>query len=123
VKYTLSLHDALPICVSTDLLTDIKETLLETINSDAPDAVKLDALKANGENSSAKIVSAYLNKIGLSATYLNPKDAGIIVSNEPGNAQILPESFAKIHTLRERDDILVIHGFFGYSKDGQLTTF
>lgn len=109
--------------LSTALLTDIKDALLTTIHSNEPDAVKLDALKANGENSSAKIVSAYLNKIGLPATYLNPKDAGIIVSNEPGNAQILPESFEKIHTLRERDGILVIPGFFGYSKDGQLTTF
>lgn len=109
--------------LSSELLEEIKSSILETINGDLPIAVKLDALKANGENSSAKIVSAYLNKIGLESSYINPKDAGIIVSNEPGNAQILPESFSEIFKLRKHKGILVIPGFFGYTKEGQLTTF
>ncbi|HLS60567.1 MAG TPA: aspartate kinase [Virgibacillus sp.] len=84
---------------------------------------KLENLKAIGEDGSAKIVSAYLNLIGLEATYVNPQEAGLFVSNEPGNAQILPESFAKIYSLREREGILVIPGFFGYTTDGKLMTF
>src|SRR5690625_5956706 len=34
---------------------------------------KLEDLKAIGEDGSAKIVSAYLNLIGLEATYVNPR--------------------------------------------------
>src|SRR5699024_10823389 len=83
----------------------------------------IDPLKAMGEDSSAKIVSAYLNTLGLTSTYLNPKDAGIFVSNEPSNAQILPESFSQIYKLRDYEGIIVIPGFFGYTTDGQLMTF
>src|SRR5699024_262536 len=72
---------------------------------------------------SAKILSAYLNSIGMKAKYVNPLEAGIIVSNEPGGAQILPESFSKIYTLREREEILIIPGFFGFTKDERLITF
>ncbi|WP_067728127.1 aspartate kinase [Oceanobacillus damuensis] len=84
---------------------------------------KMDAIKAIGEDSSAKILSAYLNTQDVSASYINPKDAGIIVSDEPGNAQILKESFDKIYSLHEKDGILVIPGFFGYTKEDKLVTF
>ena len=83
----------------------------------------MDEIKAIGEDSSAKIVSAHLQNLGLDAHYINPKHAGIIVSDEPGNARILPESFAKIYTLREKEGILVIPGFFGYTEAGKLATF
>lgn len=107
----------------TSILEDIEKSTKDALFSDLPALMKLDALKASGEDSSAKIVSAYLNTIGLEATYVNPKEAGIIVSNEPGNAQILPESFPKIYELRERPGILVIPGFFSYTTDGLLMTF
>jgi len=105
------------------LLDDIIQSTEAATELDVSNEMKLDAIKATGEDSSAKIVSAYLNKIGIQASYVNPKDAGITVSNEPGNAQILPESFPEIYKLRDREGVLVIPGFFGYSKDGQLITF
>lgn len=103
------------------LLTDIKTAIENALTHVKHD--NLDPLKAIGEDSSAKIVSAYLNTLGLQATYLNPKDAGLFVSNEPGNARILPESFNKIYQLRSQEGIIVIPGFFGYTTDGQLMTF
>src|SRR5699024_3175746 len=39
------------------------------------------------------------------------------------DARILPESFSKLYTLRDRTGILVIQGFFGYTTDGNLETF
>ncbi len=83
----------------------------------------MDALKSIGEDSSAKLVSTYLEMAGYQAKYMNPKDAGIIVSDEPGNAQILPESLSALASLREEEGIIVIPGFFGFTKDGQLMTF
>ncbi|MDQ0158575.1 aspartate kinase [Alkalibacillus salilacus] len=82
-----------------------------------------DGLKAMGEDSLARILSAYLNKRGTQATYVNPKDAGIIVNPEPGGAQILEKSYDEIHKLTERDGVVVIPGFFGYTETGVLTTF
>src|SRR5690606_2043995 len=45
------------------------------------------------------------------------------VSNEPGSAQILEKSYEKIYQLRNREGILVIPGFFGYTEQGVLVTF
>ncbi len=83
----------------------------------------MDALKATGEDSLAKVLSVYLQSLGLKAAYLNPKNAGIFVSDNPGSAQILDESYEHLYKLRNRDDIVVIPGFFGYTLDGKLITF
>src|SRR5690625_439885 len=109
--------------ISDAILNDIKQSIDSILTNDISDDMKLEVIKSIGEDSSAKILSAYLNTIDIKAQYVNPEDAGIIVSNEPGNAQILPESFPKLYALRERDGVLVIPGFFGYTSKGQLITF
>jgi len=109
--------------ISDAILNDIKQSIDSILTNDMSDDMKLEVIKSIGEDSSAKILSAYLNTIDIKAQYVNPEDAGIIVSNEPGNAQILPESFPKLYALRERDGVLVIPGFFGYTSEGQLITF
>lgn len=105
------------------VLEDIEQNIKSALSVEGSIETKMDAIKAIGEDSSAKILSAYLTNQGIHAFYTNPKEAGIIVSNEPGNAQILPDSFDKIKTLREREGVLVIPGFFGYSTEGNLVTF
>ncbi|MFC4022841.1 aspartate kinase [Oceanobacillus longus] len=105
------------------VLDEIEHSIKSALSVEGPLESRMDAIKAIGEDSSAKILSAYLTDQGLPAFYINPQEAGIIVSNEPGNAQILPESFDKIYSLHEKEGILVIPGFFGYSKEGNLVTF
>ncbi|MRH43181.1 aspartate kinase [Aquibacillus halophilus] len=105
------------------LLKEIQDDINNVLASDYTYELKTDALKASGEDALAKVLSAYLQSLGLKATYLNPKEAGIIVSDEPGSAQILDESFELIYKLRERKEIVVIPGFFGYTKEGKLVTF
>lgn len=107
----------------SSLLGELSESLNKAKRLEVDNASKLDAIKAIGEDSSAKILSAYLNEIGVTASYVNPRDAGLLLSDEPGNAQILPESYDKIHALRDREGVLVIPGFFGFTKGGKLVTF
>lgn len=83
----------------------------------------LDRFKASGEDNSAKLVAAFLQLKGLDANYLNPQEAGLIVTDEPGNALILDSSFPKIMELRDRGDIIVVPGFFGYTEAGEICTF
>lgn len=110
--------------LSQELLSELSNALQEIItDAHIPIGLKQEILKSFGEDSSAKVVSAYLNTIGLKASYMNPQDAGILVSDEPGNAKILNESYEKLFTLREQDGILVIPGFFGYTTEGKLITF
>ncbi|WP_182199489.1 aspartate kinase [Paraliobacillus salinarum] len=105
------------------VISEIKADFETVISSDYSTPFKLEAIKSIGEDSLAKVLSEYLAKLGLNATYLNPKDAGIILSDEPGSAQILDESFQLLYKLHEREDIVVIPGFFGYTKEGKLVTF
>ena len=84
---------------------------------------KLEALKSIGEDSLAQLLSEYLQSLGIQARYMNPQDAGIILSDQPGQAQILDECFEKLYKLRDYQEILVIPGFFGYTKSGKLVTF
>src|SRR5699024_12601993 len=129
------LHDALPIfndrfkTIINDLGLDVGLTLkienniTELLESDISDRLKLNSIKAIGEDSSALILSAYLNSLGISAKYVNPKDAGIIVEDLDGGAQILDESYDIIYQLTYKEDIIIITGFFGYTSDGDLATF
>ena len=84
----------------------------------------LDNLKAAGEDHTARIVAAYLRKLGHDAHYVNPKDAGLILSDEPGHARVLTSSYGKLHkSLRRHPGIVVFPGFFGYSESGRVVTF
>ncbi|SFL83366.1 aspartate kinase [Gracilibacillus orientalis] len=109
--------------ISDQIIQEIKDGVKGILASDDSDELKMDALKATGEDSLAKVLSAYLQSLGLKAAYLNPEEAGIFVSDNPGSAQILDESYDQLYKLRERDEIVVIPGFFGYTKDGKLITF
>jgi len=83
----------------------------------------LDALKAAGEDNAARLVAAYLQSIGQEASYVDPKEAGMLLTDEFGNAQVLPESYGLLSGLASRTGILIFPGFFGYTKKGEVATF
>ena len=84
----------------------------------------LDLLKAAGEDNSARIVAAAFTKQGLPARYVNPKDAGLLLTDDPGNATVLPESYANLKkSLADTRETIVFPGFFGCTKAGRVVTF
>ncbi|SDH90249.1 aspartate kinase [Alteribacillus bidgolensis] len=83
----------------------------------------MDQIKASGEDNNAKIIARYLQSMGFVAEYIHPEQAGLYVSDTPGNAQVLPEAYDHLYKLREKSGILIIPGFFGFSKEGRLVTF
>ncbi|MBP2623626.1 aspartate kinase [Streptococcus oricebi] len=110
----------------------LKPTVLDKIKQSILDLAKLpidnnpflyDSFLAAGEDNNAKLIAAYFNQNGLEARYVHPKEAGLIVSDEPGNARILPSSYDKIEELNETDEVLVIPGFFGVTQENQICTF
>ncbi|QGQ44208.1 aspartate kinase [Metabacillus sediminilitoris] len=110
--------------ISLDIIEKISNDLKDILNGDKskPESY-LDAVKASGEDNNAKLIAAYFQHHGVEAHYVNPKDAGLLVSDEPGNAQVLPESYDNLYKLRERSGIIVFPGFFGYTKSGEVLTF
>ncbi len=93
-------------------------------SSSAADRLRyLDLMKAAGEDNSARLAAYYLKHTGVDATYVNPGDAGLYLNGDYGNAQVLPESYANLSVLRDREGILIFPGFFGYTKAGDVVTF
>ncbi|AJD92667.1 aspartate kinase [Jeotgalibacillus malaysiensis] len=110
--------------LDSSLMTEVEGHLHEVISMYRQSKDRLlDGLKASGEDLNAKVMAAYLTSLGRKATYISPKRAGMIVTDEPGNAQILPESYPEIAKLRGVEGVLVIPGFFGYSYEGNIVTF
>ncbi|WP_173916199.1 aspartate kinase [Halobacillus sp. Marseille-Q1614] len=110
--------------VSESVLEKIKQNIDQACDLLKTDSKRgMDAIKSCGEDGTARILSAYLNKRELESYYVNPKEAGILVSDEPGGALVLDESFERLYTLRERQGVLVIPGFFGYTLQDELVTF
>ncbi|WP_125980218.1 aspartate kinase [Loigolactobacillus iwatensis] len=87
------------------------------------DAYLLDAFKAAGEDNNAKLIAAILNHLGVPSHYLSPSESGLVVSDQPGDAQVLEESYAKLATFKKSKTTLVIPGFFGYTENGDICTF
>ncbi|NLD49518.1 MAG: aspartate kinase, partial [Clostridiaceae bacterium] len=83
----------------------------------------MDSLKAAGEDNSAKVVAAYLASKGFEAQYINPGEAGLLLSDEFGNARVLPESYGNLKNYCNKKGIMIFPGFFGYSKSGDVVTF
>ena len=107
-----------------EVMHSIEEDFLRVINGDRSFRDKyIDAVKASGEDNNAKLIAAYFQSMGTKATYVNPKAAGLYVSDEPGNAQVLPESYEQLYKLREMEGIVIFPGFFGFTLDGHIATF
>jgi aspartate kinase len=83
----------------------------------------LDLMKAAGEDNSAKLVAEIFRKNGLDAHYVNPKSAGMLLSDDFGNAMVLQESYAKLASLKTAPGISIFPGFFGYTTSGAVATF
>ncbi|RBW69057.1 aspartate kinase [Bacillus taeanensis] len=110
--------------LGTDIIEEIRADLKARLAIDTNNpGLFMDSLKASGEDNNAKLIANYLQSLGIEAHYINPKEAGLLVSNEAGNAQVLPESYDNLYKLREKSGILIFPGFFGYSPEGTLVTF
>ncbi|ETY73859.1 aspartate kinase [Lactiplantibacillus fabifermentans] len=105
-------------------LTPIFNTIKNLPNQPYADNTYLmAAFKAHGERLNAQLVAAVFAQAGLNARYLDPKDAGMVVTDVPDDAQIIDSSYENIAKWADSDQILVIPGFFAYNRNGQICTF
>lgn len=108
------------------VLADIKDNISKTASAPYTDNVKyLDSVKAMGEDSSARLVAAYLTSIGHKAIYCNPLEYGLFLEHdEAGKAVILDESYDNLSALKYKDELCIFPGFYGYSKKtSEIITF
>ena len=107
-----------------EVIEPIARDLTARMENSTTDAdLYMDTMKAGGEDNCARLIAQVLQARGIDAHYVNPKDAGLLLSEEPGNAQVLPEAYNRLRTLQERSGVTIFPGFFGYSKQGNIVTF
>ncbi len=117
-----------------EIQRDLKlaEAVVKTIEADLRgritkrgknDAQFMDAMKAAGEDCAARVIAEAFTKAGFPAKYVNPGDAGMLLSDDFGNAQVLDESYSKLATLKNINEIVIFPGFFGVTKGGDVATF
>lgn len=110
--------------LTPDAVDPIRDDLGCRLAADTDDAgLYTDAMKAAGEANCARLVAQYLRSRGTEAHYVDPGEAGLVLSDEPGNARVLRPSYGRLRALRDRPGVTVFPGFFGYTETGRLVTF
>ena len=84
----------------------------------------MDLLKAAGEDNNAKLVAEAFVARGKKARYASPKDTGMVLKGEFGDATLDTASYAKLaKAFSNFEGIVIYPGFFGYTKEGKVATF
>lgn len=93
------------------------------MNQDLDSGSRLDAVKAIGEEFSARFFAAYLEQSGIPARYADPKEIGLWLTEPPHRVQLEESAYVELAHLKSTGEIVVVPGFFGYTKSGLLRTF
>ena len=110
--------------IETHLLDDFTLTLHKYIQQfEHQHSRLLDALLSCGEDFNAQLIAAYNTSRGVPTRYVSPMEAGIRVTDQPHNAQILEAAYAQLFKLRDYEEKLIIPGFFGVSEQDHIVTF
>ena len=84
----------------------------------------MDLLKASGEDNNAKLVARAFEARGKRARYASPRETGLVLKGEFGDATLDPASYATLsRAFSNFEGIVVYPGFFGYTKEGKVATF
>jgi len=108
-----------------EIVAEIGEDLRSRLATPMSDeGVFMDTLKAAGEDNSAKLAAVAFNARGVKARYASPRETGMLLEGESGNATLVDESYRRLaRAFSDFDGIVVYPGFFGYRKDGTVATF
>ncbi|MDD9138845.1 aspartate kinase [Fructobacillus sp. CRL 2054] len=85
---------------------------------------RLAYFKAHGEHLNAILMAMVLNQLGHKARFAGPAELGLLVEGHPDAASVLEESYTNLNKFDYSDDeIIVVPGFYGMTKNGQMATF
>lgn len=101
--------------------TDALINLAKQINP-FPDSRELDMLLATGEQTSAALLSMALQRLKIKSKSLNAFQARIRTEGKFSQSRIRDINKTKIKNLFTKNDVLVVTGFQGVTKEGEITT-
>ncbi|BDR55827.1 aspartate kinase [Xylocopilactobacillus apis] len=110
--------------IPAELLQPLKQELLNLSGQQFSSSDFLVAsFKAHGEKLNAQLLTTILQKKGMPSQFLDPKEAGLIVTNDPHNAHVLPQTYSNLTDWQNREEILVVPGFYGITENNEIATF
>lgn len=98
------------------------DSLINLLDEKYTQKRELDLLMSCGEIISATILSNLLSSNGYNNIVLTGFQAGIITDENFGNANVLEVIPQKILDILRKVDIVIVPGFQGATKDGEITT-
>jgi aspartate kinase len=100
------------------------DTLLSLVGGTKGKISKLeyDLLLSCGETISSIVFSSMLNERGIKATAITGAKAGFRTNNEHLNAKIIDMQCDELVEMLDDNEVIVVAGFQGLSKDGFITT-
>ncbi|MZP31141.1 aspartate kinase [Heliobacterium undosum] len=101
--------------------TDTLLSLVQEVDPELPPREK-DLLMACGEIISSVVMTASLRRAGIEATSLTGWQAGIVTTEQFGEARIQRVEVGRIRQELEQDRVAVIAGFQGASENGEIAT-
>lgn len=101
--------------------TDTLKNLVAN-NSQNTSPKHLDLLMSCGEIISSVVLASELESKGFKVTALTGYQAGILTDNTFGNADILSIDTTRVLNHLNQDEIVIVSGFQGATKDGETTT-
>ena len=94
----------------------------EVTGSETPSEREMDVLLATGEQTTIALTAMALNSMGAKAVSLTGAQAGIETDGVHTKARISNISPDGVHTLLNEGNIVILAGFQGKTRDGNITT-
>ncbi|WEV70694.1 aspartate kinase [Lactobacillus sp. ESL0785] len=110
--------------VTNTKLNQLKQILIELpTKTYKNNSYLLAAFKAHGEILNAMLLTMVLQKLNINAHFASSGELGLVVSAAPQDAQILPVSYQNLTNYQLPKGRLIVPGFYGLTKQGQIATF
>jgi homoserine dehydrogenase len=87
---------------------------------DSPDPWASAELLATGERASAALLGVALDRSGVPARIVDPREIGLTVAGSPRDSEPVSLDAGRLHSLLATYPVVVIPGFFGAAPDGRV---
>ena len=115
-------RDGARILAVVSAIGDTTEQLLTQARrlSPIPDPFAAAQLLATGERTSAALLGVALDRAGVPARVVDPREIGLKVSGSPLDSEPDSVDSQRLLSMLHRYPVLVLPGFFGHTEDGAL---
>lgn len=102
-----------------DILSSLKNDLKKSL----PEKKRIDFVASRGEHYNAVVIARYFQKEGMKAEVKLPEEIGLVVSDNFGDAAVIPVAYKNLKKLLNEEGISIIPGYYGITEKGDIAVF